>query len=134
MRVIGGRHGWWAAGLLALVSPTAAACGDGCGDMSCGSGVLVWWAPGDLPEADAYRLCIDDACGDGCGDVVSVVPAAASGGSEVAVRLELLDEEGRVTGVFPGAGTKSGECCRGIELRVDGERRLVAEGVLDRRP
>jgi hypothetical protein len=109
--------------------------------MTCGRGVLVWRAPGDLPEADAYRLCLDDACepvepttGVGAGDVLSVGPAAATGGSEVAVRRELLDEEGRVTEVFAGGGTKSGECCSGIELRAVGERRLVVEGVLDRRP
>ena len=127
-----------AVGLLAWSAQTATlGCGDSCGDVDCGSGVIVWWAPGEVADAPAYRLCVDDACelvepttGVGPRMLLSVAPAGATAVSGVAVRLELLDEQGGVTDVLAGGGQKSGGCCAGIELHATEQGTLEPQGML----
>jgi hypothetical protein len=112
--------------LLACTFPAAAsACGDGggCGDVNCGSGVLVWWSPGDIPDAPGHRLCIDGECErrepapiGSDGSLLSVAPSTARGSSEPSVRLELLDDRGATIATYAGSGRKSGDCCPGLYL------------------
>jgi hypothetical protein len=109
--------------LLACTFPAAASACGGCGDVNCGSGVLVWWSPGDIPEVPGHRLCIDGDCelrdpapvgSDGA--LLSVAPSTAHGTSEPSVRLDLLDDQGAITATYTGSGTKSGDCCPGLSL------------------
>jgi hypothetical protein len=126
-------------GLLALSAPAAAlGCGEDCSNANCGTGVFVWWMPGDIPDAVAHQLCVDDACepvephtGAG-GGVLSVAPSSGTTASDVVVRLELLDDRGRVTDVLAGGGTKSGGCCPGIELRATEAGSLEPESISSR--
>lgn len=115
---------------VAVVGPASSGCGDRCGDVDCGAGgAYVSWADGDVPTADAYRLCLDDRCHavepatwpDPETDVV--VQAGEGRSSEpVAVRLEALDDEATVVASFTGRREATGECCEAVSLQVDGDR------------
>lgn len=105
-----------------------------CGD-DCGSGVAVWWEPGDLPPSASYELCVNGQCEPvepvpfgGDGRLLGVAPATGIGDREVEVRLTVTVADDAVR-TFEGSGTKVGDCCPGIELRVgQGDRLEVQHG------
>jgi len=110
--------------VAAVAVPGVGGCADSACALSCGSGVNVWWLPGDVPDAAGYNLCINGSCEPvdprpigGDGQYLSVSPARAPT-VEVTVRLELLDDAGAPFVAYSGAGTRTGECCAGIEFRV----------------
>ncbi|MEZ5181820.1 MAG: hypothetical protein R2702_08105 [Acidimicrobiales bacterium] len=107
---------------------TSTACGD------CGSGVAVWWRPGDLPAGGTFELCVNDACEvvepaplGGDGRLLGVSPSAATGERQVGVLLTVRDESGEIVRQLGGAGRKVGDCCPGIELRAGAGDRLTVE-------
>jgi hypothetical protein len=127
-------------GILAVVvvlAPlvTAAGCGGGCGDVNCGSGIVVWWAPEDVPEAASYLLCVDGDCEFvepvpmGAGDDPRVAPGVNRSKHDVDVELELRDHEGSQVAVFRGTGSKSGRCCPGVAFRATADGELVVDSV-----
>lgn len=111
-----------------------AGCDGGCGTVDCSSGVMVWWSPGQVPTAPAYRLCVNERCesvvparAGNAGQYLSVAPRSATGDLDVRVRFELLDARGTPTKSFGGGGKKTGRCCKGISLRVQDDALVVAE-------
>jgi hypothetical protein len=117
------------AGLLAWGATGSAACGDECtGD--CGGALVVGWEVGDVPEADAYRICVDGTC-------ESVDPerqepsdppyvlarAEARPDGPVEVRLDALRPDLAVVATYAGEGTRrTGGCCTALQMEVDGDR------------
>lgn len=105
---------------------TSSACGD------CGSGVAVWWQPGDLPESGRYELCVNGRCETvepapfgGAGQLRYVAPETATAQREVDVRLLVRDDAGVLARELRGSGAKSGSCCPGIEFMVGSSDVLV---------
>lgn len=107
---------------------TSSACGD------CGSGVAVWWQPGDLPESGRYELCVNGRCETvepaafgGAGRLLYVAPEAATAQRKVDVRLLVRDGDGVLVRDLRGSGAKSGSCCPGIEFMVGSSDVLVVK-------
>ena len=123
--------------LVGLVSLGAAASCEGrsgCGNLHCGSGVLVWWSPGDVPDAASHQLCVNGACESvepaavgSAGQYLSVAPASGIADDDVTVDLELHDDQGAKVAVFSGAGHKTGRCCSGVAFRVTSAGELVVD-------
>lgn len=114
--------------LLALPGAAVAGCADDC-SVDCGSGVIVRWRPGDVPEAPGYRLCVNGACesvvpaqGYAHSPDLSVAPAVATGDDEVEALLEAVGADGVPVASFAGFGSKDGRCCPSIVFRVRGGR------------
>jgi hypothetical protein len=115
--------------LMPLLLAGTTSCDDGCDGVDCGSGLVVYWSPGDLPAHGEFRLCVDDRCEmrpvEPVGDddqYLHVSASQASGGRSVRVLLEAVDPGSGVPSKWSVTAEKHGSCCPGVELlaRPDG--------------
>lgn len=121
----GGRRvrAFFVASAAPLLLATGAAC-DSCGNVDCGSGVVVQWSADDaIADAAMVRLCIDGECGDAVEPTGSIGPPSAPGVDDLDVVLELLDANGGVVRWIEGTGDRRGGCCKSVtfEPSADGE-------------
>jgi hypothetical protein len=116
--------------LLLAVSPMGAVvgCADSCGDVNCGSGLSVSWRRQDLPSAHSYVLCVNGSCHVVVAQVrkgrVSVAPGVAPA-LKVQVELRLRNADKKVVASYRGGGTRTGRCCRYLQLHAQRGGQLV---------
>jgi hypothetical protein len=123
-------------GVLALISPAAAACSDDgssaddCGTVACGPTVVVMWEAGAVPDAASYEVCSGDACTtaeaeaspDGSFSVDITGDEFEPDGDTAHVTMEALDDNGERLAFFEDdAQFTEGPCCRGSAVEANGD-------------
>jgi hypothetical protein len=118
-------------GAVVLTGGAVTGCDDACA-TSCGTGVIVWWSPGDVPKAARYRLCVNGVCEPvkasaigNAGQYLHVSPEDAAADRDVVVRFEAQNAAGESITSYDGTGEKDGDCCPGVSFRVDPDGTLV---------